>query len=310
MHIIIAGGTGFIGTAMTRFWLHQGHDITLLTRSKRQAILPRSVRLLTWDEFNRDPESILSHSQILLNLCGANIGDKRWTAARKKELLNSRLIPTHQCAIACSHLGKDGPRLINANAMGIYGPALNGYIGLPKPCDEFTSLPNPPNTFSSDLCQQWQAALQPAEIANVTVITLRFAPILDPSGGILAKLLPMSRWGLGSIIGSGSQVMSWVTLEDTVAAIDFLATQTGATGPYNIVAPRAVTQAEFAESLSKAVHSHARLRLPEIAVRWLFGQMGKELLLEGQHVIPSRLLELGFEFKDPQLEPALKKMLG
>jgi uncharacterized protein (TIGR01777 family) len=307
--ILVAGGTGFIGQAFIKHRLELGDKIIVLGRNQQkiEKIFTDKVQSLIWSELNAD---CLANCDLVLNLAGANIADKRWSSHRKQAILSSRIDATSTLAQLCATLKADAPRLFNASAIGIYGLQQTAEQ-LPPAFTETTPINRDhyPD-FLSGVAQQWEQATQAAKDATVSVINLRFAVVLDASGGMLKKLLPFYKLGLGQIIGSGKQAFSWISLADVIQSLDFLIEHPEITGPINIVAPQAATQQAFAKILAKALHRPCFLRMPASLAKLLFGQMGEELLLNGQNVYPKNLFELNYPFVYPTLNDFFSTTLG
>jgi uncharacterized protein (TIGR01777 family) len=191
--------------------------------------------------------------------------------------------------------------MISASGVGIYG------IENPDTVDETGPAGD---DFLADVCRQWEAAAEPSRAAGIRTVTMRIGVVLTPTGGALAELLPVFRRGIGGPVGTGRQVMSWISLDDVIAAIYHAVFDTSLAGPVNAVAPNPVTNAELAETLGRILHRPALLRAPAFAVKALFGEMGALVALGGQRVAAARLARAGFRFDDPVLEPALRRVLG
>lgn len=300
MNIMIAGATGFVGQALTKHLLAKGYTVSVLTRKIRpdQPSWGNQVQWYTWDTLEAHT---LASLNVIINLCGENIAQKRWSQSRQQEIMASRITTTQQLAQYCSQLGSKSPKLLNASAIGVY----DAYSSIDQsPCyDEdspidFTHYPH----FLARVARQWEMATWCARDRGVTVINCRFGVILDPSGGALKQLLPSFRWGLGARLGHGRQAFCFISLDDAVRALDFLITTTTLQGPINIVSPTTVTQCEFADSLAKILHRPRLLRIPSWMITALLGQMGTELLLSGAVVKPKRLQENGFVFLHSDLK--------
>jgi len=310
--ILAAGGTGFIGQALVKHFLAEGFTITVLGRdaAKIKRCFGETVRALTWQEIKKaKPEDLLRYDCVI-NLCGANIGEKRWSDARKQQLIDSRIEPTTTLAGLLRPLGSRAPRLLTASAIGIYGLQREQDSGLPRALAENTSLEKSPEAFSAKLCQQWEACSHEVITHGVKVAFLRFAVVLDKNGGALAKLYWPYYFGFGGKIGSGRQPFSWITLNDLVRAVDFIIKHPEQNGVFNLASVQAVAQEEFAKALARHMHRPCIAHLPGWMVHQLFGQMGDELLLNGQHVVPMRLRQLGFTFDAPDIDAALNEIVN
>lgn len=308
MEIIIAGGTGFIGQALVAHY-KDNNQLTVIGRDQKKihSFFNTSVQALTWDSFAKNPRENIEKADLIINLSGANIGEKRWTKQRKAELLNSRIETTKLLANACATLGSSSPPLFNASAVGVYGLQASIKHGLPPAYTEespidFYHYPD----FLSEIGRKWEAATHPAAEASVHVVNMRFGVVLDKSGGVLKKLVMPFRLFIGGKIGNGQQPFPWICLQDLIRAIDFLQQNPSIKGPVNFVAPEGITQAELASAIGKALHRPSFMTTPAFALKTVFGEMANELLLNGQHVKPSVLLANGFQFKYPEINKALQ----
>ena len=307
MKRIIAGGSGFIGSALVKHWESDPIELIVVGRdlAKLQRQFGNTVTAMDWETFQAQGEQLCRQCDCIINLCGANIGNKRWSTRRKKILIDSRTGPTEILAKLCAQCGDQAPRLFNASGVGIYGLQKRLTADLPPACDETTELPHPPTDFLARLSAAWEAAAQPAVTAGVNVIWCRFGVVLDRCGGILPRLTLPFKLGVGGIVGTGEQPFCWVSLVDLLRIFDFLIAQSQASGAINCVSMQTVKQKELARSLARSLHRPCLLPLPGAVVKGLLGQMGRELLLNGQHVVPTRLTELGFEFNYPTLDSVL-----
>ncbi|MFT3829159.1 MAG: TIGR01777 family oxidoreductase [Opitutaceae bacterium] len=295
MRIALAGGSGFVGSALRRRWAMAGCEVIQLVRRPAQGE----------DEAEWSPEEgridvgKLRRCDALVNLAGENIAGGRWTTVRKKRIRESRLATTRLLADALV-AGAWRPRVwINASAVGFYGD------GGERVLDE--SAP-PGNGFLASVCTGWEAATQPAEAAGVRVVRLRLGAVLDPSGGMLERLLPVFRAGLGGPIGGGRAWLSWISLRDLGAVVDAGLTDSALAGPVNAVAPEPVRNAELAAALGRELRRPAVLPVPAWLVRMAFGEMGRELLLASQRVRPAALVRRGQVFADATIGAALGRV--
>lgn len=302
MNILIAGASGFIGRELTKV-LSDTHHVSVLGRTidRLEQCFPDAHKKITW-------ENLDSHDakqfDIIINLSGSNIGEKRWTQAVKQELIESRTL-TNKKLIDWLIKQEAYPHYYCANAIGIYGAH-----------DKFTSSfdensiideTHASNDFLKRISLDWQQSLQPAIDRGIKVTTLRFGVVLKKGEGMLKKLeIPFSL-GLGSIFGHGQQIISWIHYKDLVNAIIFLLEHLNLTGAINITSPHPVSQKEFAEVFAAALKRPLFLRMPAFFVKALFGEMGEYLILKGQNVVPKRLLELNFKFQYPTLTEALEQ---
>lgn len=311
MHRIITGATGLIGKRLTEHWLKSQKKVVVVGRSKQgiKDVFGTRVIPITWDEFTRED---LKSAEIVVNLAGANIADKRWTDSRKQEILNSRIKTTQKIANMLAAMGKDAPPFFNASAIGIYGLQQQSTSGLPKAFDEDSPIDwNHPTDFLSRIGRLWEKAAIPADASGARVVFLRFGVVLAREGGALPQLLKPFRFYMGGILGTGFQPFSWVAIEDVISAIDFIFANPALKGAFNIVAPECVTERTLAQTIGKIMHKPAKVTTPTFALEMLMGkELTKELLLEGQHVYPKRLLQLGFQFQYPTIESVLKHVIN
>lgn len=296
MDIAITGSTGLIGEALRTSLLADGHRVVRVVRRP-----PRGPDEIRWEpDAGQLDAAALSGLDAVVHLAGEGIAERRWTDAQKARIESSRTVGTDLLARRVAE-ADDGPSvLVSGSAIGFYGDRG----------DEVLTEGSAAGTgFLADVCQRWEAAADPARDAGVRVAHVRTGIVLDAHGGVLAKQLPLFKLGLGGRIGSGRQYMSWIALDDEVAAIRFLLDHDMA-GPVNLTAPTPVTNREFAEALGAALHRPTVVPVPGFGPKVLFGgELVDELLLAGQRVLPERLTDAGFEFSQPELLPALRALL-
>lgn len=297
MDIAITGSRGLVGSALVPELARAGH---------RPARLVRSVRPGA-DELGWDPDAGaidaagLDGIDAVVHLAGAGIGDKRWTPARKHLILESRTKGTDVLARALAGLVNKPAVLISASGVDYYGPHGD---------ETLTEASSPGGGFLADVCKQWEDATKPAADAGIRVAHIRTGPVLGVDGGLLGRLLLPFRMGLGGRVGTGEQYMSWIALDDHVAAILHLLTRADSTGPYNLTAPNPVTNGEFTTTLGRVLHRPTRIPTPLLPLKLRYGgELVHELLLTGQRVLPARLGEAGYRFAHPTLEEALRAAL-
>jgi uncharacterized protein len=301
MKIVIAGATGLIGKLLTKSLLNSGHSVVVLTRN---VVLPTtsSQPLLHFDHWDGKGEGAwqghIDHADAIVNLAGESLGAKRWTKRRKRDLISSRVDPT-VAIVNAMKAAKAKPRvLVNASAVGYYGPIEMGDVGEDHQAgDDFTSA----------LCVAWEHAALAATAFGVRVVLLRSGIVLDPRGGALQKMLLPFKLFAGGPLGSGDQWFPWIHGEDEVRAICFLLENERCSGPVNLASPEVVTMREFCVALGEALRRPSGLRVPPFALRVLLGEMA-DILLTGQRVVPKKLLQEGFEFRFPDLKDALKNL--
>jgi uncharacterized protein (TIGR01777 family) len=295
MNILIAGATGFIGKALCSFLLKQGYSVIVRTRSL--SLLGPSVRGINHlRELDLD-EAI----DVAINLVGEPIADKRWSDKQKCLIRNSRHSITQEFVDYFKVANHKPEVFISGSAIGYYGiQSVAGKIDEQSDGDE---------SFSSELCQQWESIALQSEAIGIRTCLLRTGIVLGQSGGALDKMLPMFKLGLGGRIGSGKQWMPWVHLSDMVKIIDFCIENKEISGAINCTAPNPVTNAEFTKVLAHNLKRPAFCHVPALIIRLIAGEMGKELLLSGKQVIPAKLQNLGFSFKYEQLDAALAEAI-
>jgi uncharacterized protein (TIGR01777 family) len=279
--VAIAGSSGLIGSALVSALRAADHRVLRIVRRA-----PSKADELYWNpdtgEFDANG---LRGVDAAVNLCGVNVGSKRWSGAFKQSLRDSRISPTEVLSAAVVEAGV--PVLINASAVGYYGDTR----------DRIADETAPPGSgFLSQLCQDWEAATKPAQRNDVRVSLVRTGLVIAPSGGILARLKPLFSLGLGARIGNGRQYMPWISLEDEVRALLFAISHDELTGPVNLTGPAPVTNAEFTAALGRAVNRPTPWMLPGFALRTALGEFADEGLLGGQRAIPSALERSGFQF--------------
>ncbi len=295
LRFAITGASGVLGRPLAAFLTTGGHEVVRLVR---RTAGPGEV---FWDPDKGEIDAAaLEGVDAVIHLAGENVG-VRWSAERKRRIVHSRVAGTDLIARTIANLARPPRVMISASGVGIYG------IENPDTVDET----GPAGAdFLADVCRQWEAAAEPSRAAGIRTVTMRIGVVLTPTGGALAELLPVFRRGVGGPVGTGRQVMSWISLDDVIAAIYHAVFDTSLAGPVNAVAPNPVTNAELAATLGRILHRPTFLRAPAFAVKALFGEMGSLVALGGQRVAAARLVGAGFRFDDPVLEPALRRVLG
>lgn len=295
-HILITGGSGFLGSALVAYWLRQGHRITVLSRNPQAA-----SRRLGNISAVADLKQLLqdSHFDAVVNLAGEPIFGGLWSQSRKQKLRDSRIKLTEQLVAFIASLEVKPEVLISGSAIGIYGDQGDTLLS--------ENSPSKPD-FAQQLCADWEQAALQAENFGVRVCLIRTGLVLDHGGGLLQRMLPAFRLGLGGRLGSGRQWMSWIHRRDWVAIVDFLLYHPELHGAFNATAPNAVSNAEFTECLAKQVRRPALLPMPAALLKLLLGEMSA-LMLGSQHVRPARLLAANFRFEFITLDEALQQLL-
>ncbi|KZS86021.1 TIGR01777 family oxidoreductase [Mycobacterium persicum] len=289
--VAIAGSSGLIGSALAAALRAADHTVLRIVRRT-----PANSEELHWnpDSGEFDPD-VLSGVDAVVNLCGVNIGRRRWSGAFKQNLRDSRITPTEVLSAAVADAGVG--TLINASAVGYYGDTRNRVV------DENDSAGG---GFLAQLCVDWEAATLPAQYAGTRVVLARTGLVLAPAGGALRPMRPAFSVGLGARLGSGRQYMSWISLEDEVRALLFAISNPDLSGPVNMTGPAPVTNAEFTTALGRALNRPTPLMLPGFAVRAALGEFADEVLLSGQRAIPAALEETGFQFHHNTIGEALR----
>jgi uncharacterized protein (TIGR01777 family) len=298
--VVLTGAGGFLGRALVPALESSGYQVRRLVRR-----WPRAGEA-HWDpEAGRLDGAALEGVSAAIHLAGEPIG-RRWTPARKHRIRQSRLEGTRLLATTLAGLRSPPAVFLSASAIGIYGNGGDAQLTEETLPDPTVGDPG----FLAGLAREWEAAADPARAAGIRVVHPRFGIVLAPDGGALARMVPAFRLGLGGPLGSGRQWMSWITRDDAVAAVLFLLHTPALAGPVNVVAPHPVRNAEFARALGTALNRPAVLPVPACLLSLLFGQLAREVLLAGQRVLPERLLRAGFRFRDPELLPALRRLLA
>jgi uncharacterized protein (TIGR01777 family) len=295
MRAVIAGGSGFLGRALIARLTRAGWDVQVLTRRVR----PGTPGQVPWtpDGAIGPWAAAVDAADLLVNLAGEGIADRRWSSSRKAELRDSRMLATRSLVVALERAGTR-PVFISGSAIGYYGAHGD---------DPLTENAAPGTDFLAGLVVDWEREAEPASAFTRTAI-LRTGLVLHPDSGALAKMLPPFRLGIGGPIGSGRQYMSWIHLDDWARLVEWIAATTRASGVFNATAPTPVTNAEFTRTLGRALHRPAFLPVPSFALRALYGELA-ESLVTGQRVLPAHAERLGFEFRFRQLGPALDDLL-
>ncbi|MGQ0842035.1 TIGR01777 family oxidoreductase [Actinokineospora sp.] len=288
MRVVVAGSSGLIGTALVARLRQDGDDVLRLVRRAPQAPDERG-----WDPpAGRIDAGALDGVDAVVNLCGAGIGDKRWSQARKQVLLDSRVEPTEVLAAAVAE--HRIPVLVNGSAVGYYGDTGVGPVDERHPAGE---------GFLAEMCAQWEAATEPARAGGARVALARTGLVLSPSGGLLGPLRPLFALGLGGRLASGKQYMPWIHLDDEIDALVFLL-RNDISGPVNLTGPTPATNAEFTAAFGRVKHRPAVFTVPKIALRVALGELAGEIL-RNQHLVPKVLRDNGFQFAFDTVADAL-----
>lgn len=301
MQVVVTGATGFIGRPLVQALREDGHEVTVLTREVAGAgkRLPAGVRAVAWSDAAAW-EAALAAADAVINLAGESIAGGRWTAARKERIRRSRVESTRALVEAMARQERRPGVLINASAVGYYGPLGD------EPVDE--SAP-PGHDFLARVTVEWEQEARRAEALGVRVVLLRIGMVLGEDGGALAPMVLPFKLFVGGPVGSGRQWLPWVHREDVVGLIRFALANDQVRGPVNATATEAHTNASFSRLLGRVLGRPSWLPVPAFALRLLLGEMA-DLVLNGQKVVPAAAERYGYRFRFPALEPALRDVLG
>jgi uncharacterized protein (TIGR01777 family) len=301
MRILITGGTGFIGTLLCQRLLQEGHQLLVLTRQPKQ--IPGPVETIQ----NLDQLDSALYFDVVINLAGEAIAAKRWSVKQKYEIVESRVNMTRELITYFKRTKRKPSLFISGSAIGYYG--LGDASGVADSSVSVDEDDGGDGSFSSQLCQQWEAVALEANELGIRTCLLRTGIVLGP-GGALAKMLPPFKLGFGGRVGSGRQWMPWIHIADLVGIILYCIGHEAVQGAVNGTAPNPVSNREFVRTLGRVLERPALLPLPAFIVRLLLGQMGEELLLAGRRVVPRKALDGAYRFQYPYLEPALREAIG
>jgi uncharacterized protein len=295
MKALITGASGLIGTALQEALKEKGWELLLASRKE-----PKDKGHVKWDieEGFRDEElDQLEGLNAVIHLAGEGVAGLRWTEEKKKAIRDSRVLGTRTVIDLFSKL-KDRPKVfIAGSAMGFYGDRGD---------DEMTESSPSGDGFFPEVCREWEAESRRAEDLGIRTVLLRTGIVLSKDGGALGTMLLPFKFGVGGVVGSGKQWMSWISLEDEIRAILFVLENENIRGAVNLSSPNPATNEEFTKTLGEVLYRPTILPLPEFAVSMLFGEMGDALLLDSTKMIPKRLMDAGFEYKYPELKAALE----
>ena len=293
MRILVTGATGLVGRSLCALLVSQGHEAVGLNRDNQKSP--------SWDpEKGKIDEGSLEGFNAVIHLAGENIASGRWTPQKKERIRSSRVQGTDLLCRTLSRLETPPKTLIAASAIGFYGDRGEEVL------DETNAGGS---GFLSEVCQEWERSTSAAESAGIRVVRARIGVILTPLGGALAKMLFPFKMGGGGKVGNGRQWMSWISLADTISAIEHCLAQDSLRGAVNLVAPKPVTNSEFTKTLGRVLRRPTLVPMPGFAARAAFGEMAEALLLSSTRVVPKRLEESGFSFQHPTLEIALRSLL-
>ncbi|MFC1975611.1 TIGR01777 family oxidoreductase [Chloroflexota bacterium] len=300
MRVIITGGTGLIGRALTHSLINDRHEVIVLTRNPEEVNLPVGAIAEQWNGRSTDGWSHwVDGANAIVNLAGAGVADSRWTANRKALIRDSRLDAGRAVVQVVKKAEQKPEVVIQSSAVGYYGPRGNSVI---------TEEAVPGADFLAKVCVDWEASTASVENMGVRRAILRTGVVLSKSGGALPKMALPFKFFVGGPIGSGKQWLSWIHMADEIAAIRFLIEKKEAAGRFNLAAPNPLTNIDFGRTIGKVMGRPAVMPTPAFALKLAFGELSTTLLT-GQRVLPQRLQELGFDFQFSEAEEALKDLL-
>jgi uncharacterized protein (TIGR01777 family) len=297
MKILVTGSTGLVGSSLVPVLTSKGHEVVKLVRSEPKD----SATEIYWNpEEGSLDAAMLEGLGAVVHLAGENLAEGRWSEDKKKRIRESRIKGTRLLSETLSRLKAKPEVLVSASAVGFYGNRADELL---------TERNSSGSDFLAEVCREWELATQPAALAGVRVVNLRFGVIFSGEGGALQKMLLPFRMGVGGKLGSGHQYMSWITIDDAVGAILHAVEKRDLRGPVNVVAPEAATNKEFTKAMGRVLSRPTIFPVPAFAARLAFGEMADATLLSSQRVEPALLMESGFVFKYPELEGALRHVL-
>lgn len=303
MNVLIAGASGLIGTALSNYLQRQGHSVYPLLRAKSKA--KKSGQTGQAQCYWQPEQGIIELDSditfdVVVVLNGVGIADKRWTAARKQQIIDSRVIPSKLMAETLAKLARPPKLFIGGSAIGYYGDTGNDWADETSPAKD---------EFMSDICQQWEAASQVLDNTDIRRVNIRTGVVLSAKGGALPQMMLPIKLGVGGKVGTGQQYISWISVIDVCRAISFIIDNDTISGPVNLTAPKPVTNLSFTKTLGKLLHRPTLLPLPAVIARLVFGELANDLLLASNRIKPSTLTAAGFNFDHPDLTSALSEIL-
>ena len=303
--VLISGGSGLVGTQLSKLLLQKGYKVTHLSRSSKPAFDSR-IQVYKWHPSAHNmPLEAVAEADYIINLAGESVASGRWTDDRKQRILKSRIDSVCTFRVVLQTLekqGKPAPKaFITASAVGIYG----SHEGVTKP---FTETAKPATDFLAEVTQKWEAAADALEPYTNRVVKLRIGVVLSKEGGALEKMLPPARLGLSAVVGSGKQGMSWIHIDDLCGMFLYAIEQSGLKGTYNAVAPQPASNEAFTKTMAQVIRRPAFLSVPGFALKLAMGEMA-DIVTAGSYVSSQKIEEAGFHFDFPELKPAFKNLL-
>lgn len=300
MHIVIAGGSGFVGQVLQKQLLAQGHQLTILTRDSSKIQSTNQVQYVEWLTPNSQPETQLDKVDAFVNLAGESINGLRWTKAKKQRILQSRITATKEVLRIIEKLDPKPSVLVNASAIGYYGMSETA---------TFTEKADPnARDFLATVVQTWEELASEAEKWGVRTVYARFGIVLGKTGGAFPLMSLPYKLGVGGRIGSGKQWVSWIHVDDVAGIIALAIEQSSIRGPLNVTAPEPKRMDDFGKTIAHVLHRPHWFPVPSFAMKALLGEMS-EMLLCGQRAVPEKALNAAYTFQYPKLEVALREIL-
>jgi uncharacterized protein (TIGR01777 family) len=295
MRILVTGASGLIGKALRESFEEKGYEMLLATRSE-----PKDEQHIQWNAdtgFADEDLARLEGLDAAIHLAGEGIAGLRWTDEKKKAIRDSRVFGTRTMIEMFARLEQKPKVFISGSALGFYGDRGD---------DEMTEASSAGTTFLAEVCKEWEAESRRAEDLGIRTVLLRTGIVLSKDGGALATMLTPFKLGVGGVVGSGKQWMSWISLDDVVGIINYALENENVRGAVNVVSPNPVTNEEFTKTLGTVLNRPTFLPLPEFAVNLVLGEMGDALLIDSTKVIPKRMKDTGYKFKFTELKTALE----
>jgi uncharacterized protein (TIGR01777 family) len=309
MRIVIAGGSGFLGSPLAEMYAEEGHDVRILSRSLKPGEMRHDsgtgVPGITRVGWNADGKTgswsaVLEGADALINLAGESIAGKRWTPKRKALLRDSRILPTRGLAAAMREAAQPPPVFVSGSAVGYYGPAG----------DEARTEASPAGAgFLAQLCDEWEREAQAAARSGVRVVLLRSGIAIEKSGGALPEMMRPFRFFVGGPMGSGRQYISWIHRLDWIEIVRWIVQTPEVSGPVNATAPHPVTNRQFARALGRAMRRPSIVPAPSFALKLVLGELAQSILT-GQRVLPTVAQKNGYHFRYPELDQAFRGIFG